>query len=427
MPTLRATSFILFLASGLFGGLSVFAVPTAEAASTPEIRLTAGAYAETLASDLTASWLSLSPTKKITPGYRSEIEDASFCPLGYRVCDFVMPREKRASVRTVLETEPKEEAIRSFLADLSVKTDTDPVDAVFAGDESGKVIVAKPDVPGQNLDVQKSYEILTEALLGEQSAPTLSVTLPVERTEATIRAEDRERLGLRELIGEGKSNFAGSPKNRVYNIKRTLEEFQNIIIKPGEEFSFVDHLGPVDGEHGYLPELVIKDNKTQPEFGGGVCQVSTTVFRAAIYSGLEITERRNHSYPVRYYTPYGMDATIYIPKPDFKFVNNTEHAIFMQSHLDGTELIFRFFGTSDGRQVTVDGPHILESNPDGSMKTVFTQIVKRADGSEMSRESFYSNYKSPSLFPHPGDEPKLTKKPKDWSERQWREYKKLNP
>ena len=183
----------------------------------------------------------------------------------------------------------------------------------------------------------------------------------------------------------------------------------------------------MDGEHGYLPELVIKNNQTTPEFGGGICQVSTTVFRAAIYSGLKITERHNHAYPVSYYKPYGMDATIYIPKPDLKFTNNTPGAIFVQSTIEGNDLIFDFFGSKDGRTVTVDGPHTLAWNPDGSMKTVFTQAVSNADGQNFIRDSFYSNYKSPSLFPHPGQEPVYTSKPSGWSDRQWKEYKALHP
>lgn len=142
---------------------------------------------------------------------------------------------------------------------------------------------------------------------------------------------------------------------------------------------------------------------------------------------MKITERRNHAYPVRYYKPYGMDATVYIPKPDLEFTNNTPGYVLMQSSIDGYDLTFRFFGTRDGRTVNVDGPHILAWNPDGSMKTVFTQEVNNAEGLKFIRDSFWSNYKSPSLFPHPGQETVYTTKPKDWSEKQWREYKAIHP
>jgi vancomycin resistance protein YoaR len=199
-----------------------------------------------------------------------------------------------------------------------------------------------------------------------------------------------------------------------------------VLIAPGEEFSFVDRLGPVDGEHGYLPELVIKNNRTEPEFGGGICQVSSTFFRAAFNSGFKITERRNHAYPVQYYRPYGMDATIYIPKPDLKFRNNTSGYVLLQPKVEGFNLIVQAFGSNDGRSVTIDGPHILERRDDGGMRTLFTQTVKDASGETIIEDNFFSNYKSPSLFPHPGEEV-LTVKPKDWSEREWKEYLRTRP
>lgn len=327
------------------------------------------------------------------------------------------------SVKTV-----HKENIRGFVSALAPQINQEPKDAVFGVGSENQIIVSEPERVGRLLKEEESTDLILRTLLGENtSSLSLSLTLPTEVAKPAIVSTDRERLGLKELVGEGKTNFKGSPKNRIYNINRALKQFQNILIAPGQEFSFVDYLGEVDGEHGYLPELVIKNNQTTPEFGGGICQVSSTVFRAAIYSGLKITERRNHAYPVQYYKPYGMDATIYIPKPDLKFTNNTPGYILMQSTVDGSDLTFRFFGTRDGRTVSVDGPHILASNPDGSMKTVFTQEVNNAEGQNFIRDSFWSNYKSPSLFPHPGEEPIYTTKPKDWSEKQWKEYKAIHP
>ena len=204
--------------------------------------------------------------------------------------------------------------------------------------------------------------------------------------------------GIETLIGQGKSDFKGSTRSRIHNIKTALTRYDGLLIAPGEEFSFVENLGEVDGEHGYLPELVIKNDKTEPEFGGGICQVSTTAFRAAIYSGLEITARKNHAYPVSYYNPQGMDATIYVPKPDLKFINNTPGYILIQTEIEGTQLTFNFYGTNDGRKVEVDGPHILERNSDGSMKTAFTQKVLDENGKEIINETFSSFYDSPNKY-----------------------------
>ena len=173
-----------------------------------------------------------------------------------------------------------------------------------------------------------------------------------------------------------------------------------------------------------MPELVIKNGATEPEFGGGICQVSTTTFRAAIYSGLKITARRNHAYPVSYYNPQGMDSTVYVPQPDLKFINNTPRYILIQTKIEGTILTFDFYGTDDGRKTTVDGPTITERQPDGSMKATFTQHVADASGKEFINDVFNSSYKSPYLYPHPGGIT-LTVKPSNWSKDQWKAYQKM--
>ncbi len=412
----------LFLATILFlsGTLFVSAAPL------PQVTLSMGAVIEIIPSETVSGWLHITPIEMLDLVSEPVIKKDHLCTKGYQLCDFVQPSENRIEFKSFPFITINDEAVKQSLEALALKADTDPEDAVFGGDENGKIIVIVPEKFGQNLDVTQSFKVLTKALQ-ENKEPIVTVELPTVPVAPAIRGSDAERLGIKELIGSGNTNFKGSPKNRVYNIKRSLEQFQSLIIPAGEEFSFVQYLGEVDEANGYLPELVIRDNKTEPEFGGGVCQVSSTVFRAAIYSGMKITERRNHSYPVQYYLPYGMDATIYIPKPDFKFRNNTGNAIMMQSVIEGTKLTFQFFGTKDGREVSIDGPHILERNPDGSMKTTFTQIVKDASGAEMIKDEFKSNYKSPSLFPHPGEEQKLTAKPADWSNRQWREYRQVNP
>jgi vancomycin resistance protein YoaR len=311
------------------------------------------------------------------------------------------------------------------VSDLTERVTRDSENATFSADENGAIIVTKQEQPGLKLDEKASVQLIADRIRSEDSNTT-DITLAVETVQPTIVASDRDRLGLKELVGQGKTNFKGSTKNRIYNINRALQQFQGALIAPGETFSFVTVLGEVDGEHGYLPELVIKDNQTLPEFGGGICQVSTTAFRAAINTGLKIVERRNHAYPVHYYYPYGMDATVYVPKPDLRFTNNTPGYILMQSSISGTELTFNFFGSKDGRTVKIDGPHILESNPDGSMKTVFSQLVTDASGEEIVKDSFWSNYKSPSLFPHPGEEI-IKEKPAGWSKREWDNYKKIHP
>jgi vancomycin resistance protein YoaR len=418
----RAVPSLLLIGLPVFFFLSgsVFAASS----NLPSVTLSAGRFQEVLPPEVLHSWLHIKTKQVQNRHYQSEIETPFFCPTKKDFCDFATPFRSSGHTQIQLTRSINEDGIKKYLATVSEKINMPAEDAIFAGDKNNQVYVKAPEQLGQELATEKSLEAITKAL--KEESFSITVTLPITTSEPKIKASDKEKLGLKELIGEGHSNFAGSPKNRVYNIKRALEQFTGVVVLPGEEFSFVKYLGEVDGSTGYLPELVIRNNKTEPEFGGGICQVSSTVFRAAIYSGLKITERRNHSYAVQYYKPYGMDATIYVPRPDFKFLNNTGAAIVMQPEVSGSNLTFRFFGTRDGRVATVDGPHILEKNEDGSIKkTVFTQIVKDTSGQEMIKESFTSNYKSPKDFPHPeDDQTTLTEKPKNWSSKQWEEYKK---
>src|SRR6185369_10943498 len=405
-----------------------FCFPTELFAATPplSINLRAGDYQEKLSGNDVSAWFHVeTKLTKNANARKSEIEDTSYCPTDKMFCSFSISRHNRSRLSVIFQSEPNEESIGAFVASFSGKVNQEPVDAIFGTDGEDKITVAQEEKLGRYLNEAQSVALLVK-VLNASSEQAIEVTLPTETVEPKIMSSDKERLGLKELIGRGTTNFRGSPKNRIFNINRALKQFQNVMIAPGEEFSFVKNLGEVDGEHGYLPELVIKNNRTEPEFGGGICQVSTTVFRAAIYSGLKVSERKNHAYPVQYYKPYGMDATIYIPKPDLKFKNNTPGYILMQYAIDGTNLTFSFFGTKDGRSIAIDGPHILESNPDGSMKTVFSQTVTDNSGQVFINDSFWSNYKSPSLFPHPNTNAVLTEKPKDWSDKQWKEYQKIH-
>jgi vancomycin resistance protein YoaR len=147
----------------------------------------------------------------------------------------------------------------------------------------------------------------------------------------------------------------------------TLLKYENIyakkingmLIQPNETFSLVTTLGKIDGAHGWKPELVIKGSKITPEFGGGLCQVATTLFRSALNAGLPIVERTNHSLRISYYEPpVGLDATIYEPKPDLRFTNNYSTPLLIQTEVKGTKLIFRLYGTKDGRTVSIPTPTV---------------------------------------------------------------------
>jgi vancomycin resistance protein YoaR len=198
------------------------------------------------------------------------------------------------------------------------------------------------------------------------------VTIPTVEEKPTVTvSQDLQDLGIKEVVSIGHTTFFGSPLNRIYNIGVATPKFNGILLAPDEEFNFNKILGPVDGVHGYLMELVIKPEGTIPEFGGGVCQVSTTMYRAALFAGLPITERHQHSYAVAYYSQIlgpGLDATIYIGGPNLKFKNDTGKHLLIQAYVKNKhELYFVIYGTSDGRKTELDGPYISNRNSSGEV------------------------------------------------------------
>lgn len=388
-----------------------------------EISLQIGKSAYPLSKKTIESWLEEKSTFAYHENYSSEIENIDFCKnQTFIACRLSWDIKRSFRLKKISQLTANQKLIASFLEDLERQANKDPEDAKFKMDANEKVSLFSLGSPGLKLDKEKSLQIILAYLKnGEKSA---ELKLSFTETAPALSINSIDNLGITTLIGEGRSNFRGSPKNRIFNIKVATSRFDGTLIKPGEEFSFVKILGEVDGEHGYLPELVIKKDKTEPEFGGGICQVSTTTFRAAINSGLKITARKNHAYPVQYYNPQGMDATVYIPRPDLRFINNTSAHILIQTKIEGTELVFKFFGTNDGRKVEIIGPKIIERKPDGGLKTTFSQKVSDKSGAVFIDDTFNSNYDSPNNYPHPGQI--LTTKPADWSNKEWSKYKKEN-
>jgi len=380
------------------------------------LTVAAGSYESVVPEDVAEAFFTVRSRMIAKSGTRAEIENIRHCEIPPLCGDVFLSRRTRETTRVVSDRHTDPAAIGRYLDSVAEAIRKDPKDAVFGESDSHQVIPISPSEYGIELDKPNAILSVRDTI---ESGLERAV-LPVRTSEPEIADGDSDRLGIRELIAEGTTDFTGSTETRIHNIRRALEQYQGLLIAPGEEFSFVGHLGEVDGDHGYLPELVIKHDRTEPDFGGGICQVSSTLFRTAINAGLKITARKNHAYPVHYYRPYGMDATVYVPAPDLRFVNNTPGHLLIVSEIIGRKLTFRLYGTKDGRTVDVDGPRILESNPDGSMKTTFSQTVRSASGETVIADDFPSNYKSPDLFPKP--EEALTEKPDNWSKRQWEEY-----
>ncbi len=217
------------------------------------------------------------------------------------------------------------------------------------------------------INQEQTYNKLVESFFDFNST---EIELIVEEVFPEVTTENINDMGIKELIGVGESNFSGSPANRRHNIRVGSNKLHGLLIKPDEEFSLTKTLGHINAAAGYLPELVIKGNRTIPEYGGGLCQVGTTMFRVAINTGLPVTERKPHSYRVSYYEPAGFDATIYDPSPDVKFINDTGHYILIQTFINGNILRYEFWGTDDGREVEVTQPKIFNITYPGPTKII---------------------------------------------------------
>ncbi len=200
------------------------------------------------------------------------------------------------------------------------------------------------------------------------------IVIPVSETQPSVTVESPElrAMGITEVVTVGESNFAGSPVNRRHNIAVGLSKFNGHLIAQGETFSFGKVLGPVDGSTGYRKELVIKGDRTEPDYGGGLCQVSTTAYRGVWEYGLPIAQRKNHSYAVGYYGPQGTDATVYPPNPDMKFTNDTPGALLMQTYSENSNAYFIYYGTRDARTADVWGPLVLGTRAAPPDRTLMT-------------------------------------------------------
>ncbi len=293
--------------------------------------------------------------------------------------------------QTTKEIDISQDIIKEYLESVQKTLTSQPVNAKLRfNPELQQIEILEPGKEGTKLMMEESSKRIRNDILSGITKTELFVAV----TSPLIDESQFDALGLKTLLGKGESNFRGSSKSRVRNINVAANKISSTLLKPGEEFSFVNTLGKVDARNGYLPELVIKGNKTIPEYGGGICQVSTTLFRAALNAGLQITERRNHSYVVNYYGKPGLDATIYLPKPDFRFQNDTNNHILIQHYIVGTILYYEIYGTSTGRTAKTIEPVVLESSSDGSMKTVAYREIYEGDVM-IKRDAFYSTYRPP--------------------------------
>lgn len=290
----------------------------------------------------------------------------------------------------------------------------------------GDVVFEGVGFRGRTVDATTAAILTIEALENNVT----DIHLPVREEQPVIHVlhPDLQDHGIAEVIAIGESDFSHSAKSRRHNIATGVNKFNGHIIPQGEVFSFNEVLGPVNGETGYLKELVILGDKTLPDFGGGLCQVSTTAYRGVWEYGFPIVQRRNHSFAVQYYAPQGTDATIYPPYTDIKFLNDSPGDLLIQTHVDVDKAYFIYYGTKDGRDAEVVGPYVWDKRPPPADRIEYTsdlapgevkQVGKAVAGMQSAWfriirntgldevvEPFYSYYEARPNYTQIGGEPK---------------------
>lgn len=230
----------------------------------------------------------------------------------------------------------------------------------------GALEIFQEGVPGHGVDIDQAIEVISSAV---QTA-SRQVELPMGEILPQVRPETLDSLGITELVAEGRSQFTGSAPYRVTNIKAGVNLLHGIMIAPGAEFSFNNTVGSLTEDKGFTQGYAIVGTRSQLEFGGGICQDSTTLYRAAFYAGLPITERASHSFRIEWYElgeTIGMDAAIFTGTgPDLRFVNDTGHWMLIQGAVDEetSTVTFGLYGTQvEGRTVERSEPRISNARP----------------------------------------------------------------
>lgn len=332
------------------------------------------------------------------------------------------------------------EKIDALVTTIAEKTDRPPQNAVFDYNKNTlKVTEFVPHRDGLAVDTANAQaEIIswlkkadtarnTTLIKGITSDGTLftdipeTIHVPLQISQPEVTLAQTNELGINERIGFGESYYHHSIPNRIHNVGITADKISYTIVSPGKEFSFNKTLGEVSARTGYKSAYVISGGRTVLGDGGGVCQVSSTLFRAVLDAGLDITKRLQHSYRVSYYelnSDPGFDATVYSGEVDFRFKNDTPGHIIIVTHNDPDELHLNIeiYGTDDGRTAeihdykqwgfvgapapeyypTPDLPTGVKKQVDWSVsgiKTEFTHTVKDKNGTVIHNDTYYSNYR----------------------------------
>ncbi|HEU5363599.1 MAG TPA: VanW family protein [Gaiellaceae bacterium] len=340
-----------------------------------------------------------------------------------------IPRWRLATILDLKTRRFTGPAADAYFARLAKQVDRTPVDATWAIRNSTVSVV--PAKPGLALDVPRA----ANALLAAASRPTNRVaSLPLETAQPDRSTSEAQAMGITGTVGSYETFYGGDP-NRIHNVRLVAHLVDDKLIAPGATFSFNGTTGERSAEKGFLEAPVIVNGELQTGLGGGVCQVSTTVFNAAYEAGLPISARTNHALYISHY-PLGRDATVNYPDIDLKFLNDTGHWLLLRTWVGSSSLTAVLYGTPVHRRVDsvaqplrVVAPPPVEKTVDATLKpgqvevddpgvpaqtTSVERKVYAPNGSLLSDQTFYSSYRAEAKVVRVGPKakPKEKAKPK---------------
>ncbi|HHT7173086.1 TPA: VanW family protein [Bacillus cereus] len=246
-------------------------------------------------------------------------------------------------------------AYESFMKDKYNETLKNPVNAELSIE--GTTVNISQSQNGEKIDKGKLTDLTKQAI----TSGTSDITLPVTLLKPERSTEDIHKMGIKEVIAEYSTPMAGRNGNQSFNVNKSANTLSGVIVAPDETFSFNGRVGVTDAAHGYKSAAVYSQGKVIQSAGGGVCQVSSTLYSAALRADLGIVSRSNHSMPVNY-LPLGQDAAVADYGPDLKFKNNTGNHIYIQAFSNGGSITTRIFGTNTGKNVEVSSQVISRTN-----------------------------------------------------------------
>jgi vancomycin resistance protein YoaR len=282
--------------------------------------------------------------------------------------------------------------MRALLEPRTPEFERKPENARFIfNDDTRELDLLTAAIIGRRLDIEASINAINAGLNTGQHSIGLDFVFETPPVGDQATAEE---LGISEAVSVVSTYFNGSSRERIQNIATASSAFHGLLIPPGETLSMGDVLGDISLDSGYAEALIIYGDKTIKGVGGGVCQVSTTLFRAVFFGGYEIIERHPHAYRVGYYEQGpgspgpGLDATVFVPLVDFQFRNDTPYWLLMETYMYGNQLLWKFYSGSDGREVTwssqqsnkVDAPKPLYKENGDLPEGKINQIDYEADG-----------------------------------------------